>query len=510
MTYFFKNICKGIPVLFLFFSLSASADDKKYSEEELAVISTLDSLTAEIFANRFQVQFASAEDTLPLSKENSPRYSDSVILNNILSIQSEIPLAFNERVKRYIDVYSFEKREKAEMILGLTEVYFPLFEQSLDRRNLPHHLKYLAIVESALNTNAVSQAGATGLWQIMYSTGRMLGLTINSYVDERRDPAKSTEAALNYLEKLYQTYGDWLLAIAAYNCGPGNVNKAIVRAGGERNFWKMQHFLPAETRGYVPAFLGAMYVFMHHEDFKLRARKPLFAVHQTDTVVVRKSIGLSYIAENLKMEAEELALLNPSLKKKVVPVTSEGYAMTLPVGKIGLFEAIRDSLFQNMPDPEKELLAQSEISAKYGSFAPSGNKAKLYYTVKSGDNLGYISEWFDCSVQQIKNWNGLYGNSIRTGQKLSIYVAKESVHGYSDLNHMSFKEKQQWKASGGIANAATKIDEECNCVYYKVRTGDTLWDISKKYRVNVEDIKKHNNISENDIKPGMVLKILLI
>ncbi len=503
-------------LVFSFFQTSANNGNdnqkKVYAEEELSIISMLDSLTGKMFENRFLVTMAGEADTILIPKENLPRFSDSVVLNTILSIQSEIPLAFNDRVKRYIEVYSIDKRGKSEIILGLTEIYFPLFEEELDRRNLPQHLKYLAIVESALNANAVSKAGATGLWQIMYSTGRMLGLTINSYVDERRDPHRSTIAAIDYLEKLHGIYGDWLLAIAAYNCGPGNVNKAIARAGGEKNFWRMQHFLPAETRGYVPAFLGAMYVFMHHEDFQMKAVKPLYVDHPVDTVIVHKHIGLSYIAEKLGMETEEIYFFNPSLKKRIVPASATGFPIRLPVSKVGKFEAIKDSIYSNMPDPEKQLLEQSEISAKYAAIsAPSGaggSGSKLTYTVKSGDNLGFISDWYDCTVQQIKNWNGLYGNTIKVGQKIIVYVPKHKFDHYADVNRMSLKEKQEWKASGG-KSATVKHDDSCNCVYYTVRSGDTLWDISQKYRVNIDAIKKENNISGNEIKPGMVLKITL-
>ena len=487
---------------------------KTYSIEEIPIVSMLDSLTGNMFAGRFRVPLETVMDTAAIPLENLPRFSDSVLMKNILAIQSEIPMAFNDRVKRYIEVYSIDKRAKAEVILGLTEVYFPLFEEALDRRNLPHHLKYLAIIESALNANAVSRSGATGLWQIMYSTGRMLGLEINSYVDERRDPYRSTEAALDYLEKLHGIYGDWLLAIAAYNCGPGHVNKAIARAGGERNFWKMQHFLPAETRGYVPAFLGSMYVFSHYKDFELKAPKPMYSDYPTDTVMVYKSIGLSHIASELGMEADEILFLNPSLKKKIVPVSKEGYPLKLPVSQVAKFVALKDSIYANMPDPEKELLEQSQITASMSKIASSdGTQSKLLYTVKSGDNLGYISEWYDCSVQQIKNWNGMYNNTIKVGQKLTIYVPKNKYNNYLDVNSMSFREKQEWKASGGSAkstSANVKHDSECNCVYYTVRSGDTLWDISQKYRVSVDEIKKHNNdIGGKELKPGMVLKIVL-
>ncbi|HXH19974.1 MAG TPA: transglycosylase SLT domain-containing protein [Chitinophagales bacterium] len=481
--------------------------DTKFSDEEISIVSMLDSLAGSLFAERFQLALT-AEDTSSVPIENLPRFSDSVVLNNILKIQSEIPLAFNDRVKRYIEVYSIERHAKVEIMLGLSEIYFPIFEEALDRRNMPHHLKYLPVVESALNANAVSRAGATGLWQLMYSTGRMLGLTINSYLDERRDPYKSTEAALDYLQKMYGVYGDWLLVIAAYNCGPGNVNKAIARARGERNFWKIQHYLPAETRGYVPAFLAAMYVFMHYKDFQLNPVKPQFSSYPADTVMLYRAIGLSHIAQQLNIPNEELLFLNPALKKRMVPVSSNGYALKLPVNKVAQFVALKDSIFRNMPNPELELLEQSKITAQYEKITPSGSKVKLYYTVKTGDNLGYIADWYDCTPQQIRNWNGMYGSTIRTGQKLVIYVPKDLHASYLDVNSMSFREKQEWKAAGG-ASAITKRDDSCNCIYYKVRTGDTLWEISQKYRVSVDDIKRHNNVSENTLKPGMVLKIMI-
>lgn len=502
-------ICMNLllAVAFSFPALAQTEGDKSVAAEEAAIIGSLDSLTGKMFEGRFQIPLLTNLDTMPVAKESLIGFNDSIIRRNILSIQSEIPLAYNERVKRYIEVYGFEKRQKTEIILGLSEMYFPIFEAELDRRNLPHHLKYLPVVESALNANAVSKSGATGLWQLMYSTARMLGVNINSYEDERRDPYRSTTAALDYLEKMYGIYGDWLLSIAAYNCGPGNVNKAIARAGGEKNFWKMQHFLPAETRGYVPAFLGAMYVFMHYKEFELKPVMPKYICHPTDTVMVYKKVGLTHVAGNIGMDVTELEFLNPSLKKNIVPVTSAGYALKLPISRIATYVAMEDSIFKNMPDPEKELLARSEVTAQVNNVSSSAGKSKLYYTVKSGDNLGIISEWYDCTVQQIRNWNGMYGNTIRVGQKLSIYVPKEKYDHYYDINSMSFKEKQEWNASGGAAKV--KVDDSCNCVYYKVRSGDTLWDISQKYRVNIDDIKKENKISSNELKPGMVLKITL-
>lgn len=504
------NLCGSLLCVLLSIAPAfANGDDggKKYTAEEIAIVANLDSLTGKMFEGRFQIPLLADIDSASVSKESLIGFNDSLIRNNILSIQSEIPLAYNDRVKRYIEVYGFEKRQKTEIILGLSEMYFPIFEEELDRRNLPHHLKYLPVVESALNANAVSRSGATGLWQLMYSTARMLGVNINSYEDERRDPYRSTTAAVDYLEKMYGIYGDWLLSIAAYNCGPGNVNKAIARAGGEKNFWKMQHYLPAETRGYVPAFLGAMYVFMHYKDFELKPVMPKYICHPTDTVMVFQKVGLTHVATHIGMDVTELEFLNPSLKKNIVPVTVQGYALKLPISKVSTYVAMEDSIFRNMPDPEQELLARSEVTAQISNASSATGKSKMYYTVKSGDNLGLIAEWYDCTAQQIRNWNGIHGNTIRIGQKLSIYVPKEKRDRYYDINSMSHKEKQDWNAGDGVSNV--KPDDSCNCIYYKVRSGDTLWDISQKYRVNIEDIKRENNISGSELKPGMVLKILL-
>ena len=236
---------------------------------------------------------------------------------------------------------------------------------------------------------------------------------------------------------------------------------------------------------------------------------PKYICHPADTVMVFNKVGLSHIAANIGMDAEELQFLNPSLKKNMVPVTATGYALKLPISKIGIYAAMKDSIFKNMPDPEQELLARSEVTAQLNAGSTgSAGKSKLYYTVKSGDNLGYISEWYDCTPQQIRNWNGIYGNTIRVGQKLSIYVPKEKHDNYLDVNSMSLKEKQEWKSSGGAA-VSVKRDESCNCVYYKVRAGDTLWDISQRYQVTVDEIKRHNKVSESELKPGMVLKIIL-
>lgn len=434
-----------------------------------------------------------------------PVFEDSVIAKKMQFIPAAIDLSYNRFVKAYIKVYSDDKRDHVEQILGLSELYFPIFEQELDRRGMPMELKYLPVVESALNPNAVSKVGATGLWQIMYATGRYLHLNINSYVDERRDPYKSTDAALNYLQQLYDTYNDWLLVIAAYNCGPGNVNKAIRRSGGKHTFWEIRNYLPRETRGYVPAFIAATYVLHYHDDFNLVPIPTGFSFNTTDTVMVHEKVSLQRIADKTGADYLELIYLNPALKLRVIPKLATGYPLVLPINKMVAFETYRDSIF--LPIAPDDVVAElPEELDPYKGFA------KLTYTVKPGDNLGYIAEWYDCSARDIREWNGMYGNTIRAGAKLAIYVPSHKYDRYKQVEYLSFSQKQAIEHGAPPVTEPTVAvtDGSCDgCIIYVVKPGDTLWDISKRYPgVSIDDIKRTNNITDSrTLKPGMKLKI---
>lgn len=493
-------------LLFLcsFFSYSEAKED--ISNNEIEQIAKLDSLSNWLFSTN--ILFELKDTSIATLPADSFKHliNDSIIIQEFSKIPTPIDLGFNRYVKSFIELYALERREQVERMLGLSAWYFPMFETALDKKNMPIELKYLPIVESALNTNAVSFAGATGLWQIMYYTGKSLGLNINSYIDERRDPVKSTEAALNYLNKLYKVYGDWLLVIAAYNCGPGNVNKAIRRSGGHKNFWSIRKYLPRETRGYVPAFLGAMYVMEHHEKFGLKAFDPGFDYFSTDTVMIDKTLDLKIVADNLDIDLNILTALNPSLKKLLIPESKDAYPLTLPINQLVHFESKKDSIFsahESIKDNITEsiaLLEKSEYPYK------DENMARLVYKVKPGDNLGYIAEWYDCKTQDIRNWNNIYGNTIRVDQRLDIFIAKNKVSDYSDINSLSFAEKQK-----GIKkiHETYKLDNDCQCVLHEVKQGDTLWDISKLYpNVSIDKLKEWNQLSENQyLKPGMKLKI---
>jgi membrane-bound lytic murein transglycosylase D len=444
-----------------------------------------------------------------------PDFPDSVYIERIKSLNSAIDLPYNPVVKSYIEVYTKQKRDKCQVMLGLTDHYFPLFEKALDENGLPLELKYLPVIESALNPIAISRAGAIGLWQFIYSTGKLYGLEITSFVDERCDPVKATYAAITYLKDLFTIYGDWTLVIAAYNCGPGNVNKAIKRCGGKNNYWDIYYKLPKETRGYVPAFIAAAYVtnyFSEHNLVPLKVELPL----NTDTVTVNEELHLEQVAGVLKLPVQDIKNLNPQYKREIIPAGTKKYSLVLPYKYISKFIDLEDSILTYKDSlyfsPEARLRSPVKGNSKYDKIKPA-NSSKIYYTVKSGDNIGYISGWYDVNISDIKHWNNIKGNRIKEGQKLLIYVPKNKAPVYEKVNSMTFYEKQKsnWKKelSANAGNSSNVQEAEGEYIIYTVKSGDTLWDIARQYPgISDHDIKVLNNISdENNISPGQKLKI---
>ena len=439
--------------------------------------------------------------------------SDSILMHRIKNISSAIDLSYNQIVKNYINVYTERQRENVEIMLGLSNYYFPLFEEILDQYELPSELKYLPIIESALNPKATSRVGAAGLWQFMYGTARMYKLEINSFVDERRDPIKSSHAAARYLKDLHKIYNDWILVIAAYNCGPGNVNKAIRRSGGKRDYWSLYYFLPRETRGYVPAFIAAAYFMNHYQDHLLQPLKIDIPLH-TDTLVVNKEIHFNQIANTIGIPLQLLRDLNPQYKYDIVPAKSKSYNIILPFDYVNEFISLQDSIFNYKRneyfDPSKLLV---KPDSKYQYYAPQpSNTEKLYYTVKSGDNLGFIAQWYNVGLSQIRAWNGIRRNLNKDGQKLICNEPKNKVQAYKKINELSFSEKQILIGKPGptvVEKSNPEKNQNGKYVYHKVRKGDTLWDIAKLYPgTSVSEIRKLNNLKINEnIRPGQQLKI---
>ncbi|HBF88884.1 MAG TPA: lytic transglycosylase [Bacteroidales bacterium] len=461
-------------------------------------------------------------DSLDSNTVKIPMFSDSIYEARLKQIPSLIELPYNEKVRAFIELYTMRKREQVERMLGLSEYYFPIFEEILDMKKMPVELRYLPVIESALNPNAVSKMGATGLWQFMFRTGRMYKLEINSFVDERRDPIKASYAAASFLSDLYNIYHDWILVIAAYNCGPGNVNKAIKRSGGVKNYWKIYYNLPRETRGYVPAFIAATYALTYYKEHNLVPRK-LEMPLAIDTIMVDEELHLSQVAEMLTLPIELLRNLNPEYIKDILPAKTKTYSLKLPVEYTTRFIersdtifAHKDSLFFGTQIAEIPKLGTCGTVASSSSEPPTSNHTAIYYTVKSGDNIGYISSWFSVSINQIRTWNHIRRNLIRSGQKLLIYVPSNKESFYKKVNSMSFAEKQKIigkdiiEQSEVVSNMNTNNSNSTEeYIYYTVKSGDNLLRIASKFEgVTYSEIMQLNGISNaKSLSPGQVLKI---
>lgn len=401
-----------------------------------------------------------------------------------LNQRTPFNIEYNPSLENVIKSYLKRRRGLMERMLTVSQFYFPLFEQQLDNYDIPLEMKYLAIVESALNPRARSRVGATGLWQFMYGTGKEYKLDVSSYVDERSDPIKSTEAACKYLGKLYDIFDDWDLALAAYNSGPGNVNKAIRRSGGQKNYWNIRRNLPRETAGYVPAFIATMYLFEYAEEYGLKAKKADRNYFVTDTIHVKSLITFKQISELVGVDIEEIKLLNPSYKLDVIPfIKGKDYSLRLPVAALGKFVANEEAIYAHV---KKELESKE-------SPLPQLVKAQdqIRYKVRSGDYLGKIASRYGVGVSQIKRWNGLRSNNLRVGQRLTIFKKNSGVA----------SSKKTKKKNAIVTN--TK-----GLKTHTVKGGDSLWTISKKYPgISVENLREWNGISGNNLKLGTKLKL---
>jgi membrane-bound lytic murein transglycosylase D len=491
-------------------------------EVELRTGENLDSLLTLWYVN--QSLESAVDDYDPEADTLMPDFSDSIYMQRLSEIPSLIDLTYNRIVKNYINVYTRKRREQVRVMLGLSDYYFPIFEEIFDYYGVPFELKYLAIIESALNPRAVSRARAVGTWQFMYYTGKQYGLTINSLVDERRDPIEATHSAARYLMDLHNIYNDWTLALAAYNCGPGNVNKAIRRSGGRRNFWDIFYYLPRETRGYVPAFIAATYTMNFHEDHFI-SKAPLQLPRYTDTIMVHEPVHLKQVAEVLNIPIAQLRDLNPQYREDVVPANAKkSYSIKIPMDQTAAFIDLQDSIFSYKDsiffDKGKLVASPKHYSAAYKVDLPPDKYDKLYYAVKSGDNVGFIADWYDVRASDLRYWNNINRNIIRVGQKLVVYKPKGKSARYKEVSNMSFNEKQKFagrsvsaSSSSSSASKSSKASSSSsgsgNFITYTIRQGDTLWEIAQKYPGTSEsDIARLNNMSNSSkIQPGQVIRI---
>ncbi len=473
--------------------------------------------------NTWYVQKAFAYDSLEIATlpdELRLPLPDSVYIQRLQSIDSYISLPYNETVKNFIGLYTIRKRELTSIMLGLSNYYFPLFEEALERYNLPHELKYLPIIESALNPKAYSRAGASGLWQFMVGTGKMYGLEVNSYIDERNDPIKSTDAAARYLRDLYNMYGDWHLVIAAYNCGPGTINRAVRRNGGKQNYWDIYYSLPKETRGYIPVFIAAVYMMHFNKEHQLYPVAPSFETI-TDTVQVKTYVNFEQLAANLNVSIEELKQLNPQYRRNIIPARPEKpYVLKLPLEAISPFIDKEQQIYAYNRDryfPNNQIITPKTTTTATRNIASIEGMKQITYTVKSGDNLGAIASKYRVSVSNLRSWNNIRKNLIRTGQRLAIYVPDNSPKKPASSNEQQILATTQSapvaKDSAKVATSTPALSERelLNEEYtlYTVQRGDSLFTIAQKFPgITDQDIKQYNKINNvRAIYPGQQIKI---
>lgn len=455
------------------------------------VVRQLDSLACIKFFKKYNFETDTATlNIYAYDKKEVPVFSDSVyeLRIEVLNAQTPLELVYNQHVKGFINLYAKRARNQTARMLGLKEIYFPIFEEVLDKYDMPLELKYLAVVESALNPTATSRAGAKGLWQFMFGTGKLYGLTQTSLVDDRFDPYKATDAAARHLKDLYEIYGSWELALAAYNSGPGNVNRAIRRAGGVKDYWAVWKYLPSETRGYVPAFIAVAYVFNYAAEHNIYPVDPGILYYGIDSVSVREVLSFDQISKFLHTDMEDLAFLNPAYKEGIIPATKEQpYILRLPREKMGYFIENEDSLYRFKTEKSLE---KEQLMTKIKK-----SNERTVHVVKKGDNLGAIAKKYHTSVNMIKSWNGLRNNSIWPGQKLIVYApgsSETSKSLASSKTTSASNDNETSVATGGI---------------HVVRKGDNLGAIGKKYGVTVEQLKQWNGLSSIKLKIGQKIKV---
>jgi membrane-bound lytic murein transglycosylase D len=391
---------------------------ERHEEIDIPVSLTypVDSLLSDWKARNYIVRY---NDNDCLASEVNPIFSDAVIMDRLSRLPTVMEMPYNAVVRRFIELYTGRLRGQVSFMLSASNFYMPIFEEALDAYGLPIELKYLPIIESALNPSAASRVGASGLWQFMIGTGKIYGLESNSLVDERRDPIKATWAAVRYLKELYTIYGDWNLVIAAYNCGPGNVNKAIRRANGQRDYWAIYNYLPRETRGYVPSFIAANYVMTYYCDHNICPMETHIPT-DTDTLQISRNLHFEQIAAICNIDIDQIRSLNPQYKKNIIPGNIKPYTLRLPLNQIAAFLDHEDSVYAYRAEVLFSNRRQVEIK-KETSNTRGTSGSLVYHKVRSGESLSTIAGKYRVKVNEIKKWNSLKSNNIIAGKSLKIY-----------------------------------------------------------------------------------------
>ena len=469
-------------------------------ENEIGLIPEALDANVDSLIQTWHMQYVMKKDEYCHDDETNFEIPDSVYADRIRRMPCVIPMAYNDKVRDCIELYVVRRRDLVKYILGMANLYFPIIEQVLDKHQLPLELKCLAIVESALNPVALSRVGAGGLWQFMLPTGKIYGLEINSLIDERCDPEKATEAACRYFKDMYAIYKDWNLVLASYNCGPGNVNKAIRRSGGKTDFWDIFRFLPKETRSYVPLFIAANYVMNYYCDHNLCPREGNLPL-ATDTVMVSKMLHLQQVSDVLNIDMAQLRALNPQYRRDIIPGNTERSILRLPAVDTYSFVDKEDTIYAHRAE---ELLADCAPYDRGDSEELSTQR--IYHKVESGETIYKIANRYGVTASQIRKWNGLRSSRVSKGMRLRLNV---------DNGGVAFASNDKTSRSDAVdksskANAGKSKTYSGRVKTYTVRSGDSLYTIAKKYPgVSAEDLQNINGLNDADIYPGQELKIPL-
>jgi len=532
------NIQKTTLSFFLLLSLNTFAQDPTWTLKKETKNAYLDSIKSTFV----QDNIASCVDSLWMKElSNLDIYNDiSVDIKNInidqkvdfelptellksrlakMDAKSPFNIEYNQGLENIIKSFLKNRKKSFERLMAISEFYFPMFEEAMARQNVPLEIKYLAVVESALNPKAVSRVGATGLWQFMFQTGKQYGLDINTYVDDRSDPLKASDAAALYMSNMYKIFGDWDLVLASYNSGPGNVAKAIRRSGGQQNFWNIRKHLPKETQGYVPAFLATMYIYEYHKEHGIVPNRAVIKHFATDTIMVKREITFKQISDLIDIPVSQLQLLNPGYKRDVVPyISGENHYLRLPNDKVAIYTSNEDKIYAyvNHETSKRERPYESRYASKDNDAADGHTVTKTsFYKIKRGDSLSEIANKFGVSLSEIKKWNRLKGTYAPRGKMLKIYSYDNVVVNPKDAETNEVAEVKKEPAVEDVKPAVdeTKFKEDQVVSFvkttkkYTVKKGDNLSVIADKYNVTVADIKDWNDLKKNNVATGKVLKI---
>ena len=472
---------------------SLTIKSQSYSVEH-PIADMLDSLSSQkMFDNVFSKPIFPKNNKYKYREDSIPLFDDNTYQSRLAKLDAVSPfdLVYNEHVKGFINLYMIRKRGSLSRMMGVSQLYYPMFEEVLDKYNIPLELKHLAVIESALIPYARSGAGATGLWQFMYPTGKMFGLKVDSYIDERCNPYKATVAAAEYLKSLYMMFNDWQMVLAAYNAGPGTISKAIRRSGGKKTYWEIRPYLPLETQGYVPAFIAANYAMNYADDHNIYATLPRKTYFEVDTVVVKEQMSFDQISQALDISNEEILYFNPQYRKNIIP--SGGNAMCLPKNKIAYFLNNEIEIYSAIQSQKKESVVIESIA-----------EIKINHVVKKGEKLSSIARKYGVKVQDIKSWNYIGRRGLKTGKHLVIFVHEQN----RVIKKLELKKQTNLASTKDTSeNLIAEKRNSKDYIFHKVKKGETLYQIAKRNNVKVSDLINLNQLTNNSLLLGSYLKI---